>query len=115
MHKVLKALAVLAFGAMLAACSEQASFDSTVTLDTSSEDAMAASMDAMTAGMSDDDKQKLGAALAGIMMMRGFEMMGQDLPEDEVQARMVEGLHGLTAAELIAKAETLAAELEAKQ
>ncbi len=115
MHQSSRLLAVVFIGFMLAACSDPGGFDSSTTLDTSSEEAMEASMDAMMEGMSKVEQQQLAAALAGIMMMRGFEMMGQDLSEEEAAARMMEGLHGLTAAELIAKAEELAAELEAKQ
>lgn len=114
MHQSLKALVVLFMGLMLVACGDSGSFDSSVTLDTSSEEAMEASIDAMTEGMDDTGKQELAGALATIMMIRGLEMMGQDLSREETQARMVEGLHGLTAAEIIAKAKALAEEIEAR-
>lgn len=117
MYRLLKPLAALALGLLLVACSESGSgaFDSNARLDTSSEDAMSASMEAMMEGMDKADQQKLAGALAGIMMIRGFQLMGEDLSEEETHARIMEGLHGLTASEIIAKAEEVAAEAKAAQ
>lgn len=115
MQQFFKSMMILAMGFMLVACSDSGTLDSNARLDTSSKEALETSLNAMTAGMSNAEEQKVAAAFAGIMMIRGFEMMGQDLTDEEAQARMMEGLHGLTAAELVAKAEELAAELEAKQ
>lgn len=114
MHRIFRTLSIFIMGCMLAACSEPGSVDPHATLDTSSSEAMEASIEAMTAGMSDEQQSEFGAALAGIMMIKGLQTMGQNLSDAETRQAMLDELHGLTAAEIIAKAEAMKAELESR-
>jgi len=117
MNRLQQFLVCIAMAFALSACGESGS-DSVssggATLDVSSDAAMEASIAAMTDDMSNDEKGRFGQALAGIMMIRGISMMGEDLSEEEMHARMMEGLGGLTADEIVAKANEIKAEMEAQ-
>lgn len=73
--------------------------------DGSSKEAAEASMKAMTEGMSDAEKQELGASIAAILFAENLPraFSGQTLTESQ----MYSGLQGLTAAEINAKAQQL--------
>lgn len=115
MYKLQQFLLLATMTLMLAGCGDSGVSSGGARLDTSSDSAMEASIEAMTKDMSNSEKQELAKALAGIMMMRGFSLVGEDLSEEEIHARVMEGLDGLTASEIVAKAEEVKAELQSRQ
>lgn len=115
MYRLQQFLVLATMTLMLAGCGDSGVGSGGARLDTSSESAMEASLDAMTENMSNSEKQELAKSLAGIMMMRGFALVGQDLSEEEMNARVMEGLDGLTASEIVAKAEEVKAEFQSRQ
>lgn len=101
---------------MLAGCGENPGITGGgQTLDASSESAMTASMETMTADMNKSDQQKVAQAVVTIMMIMGFSMMGEDITEAETNARLLESVDGLTALELVEEAERLAAEMKTRE
>ena len=83
-----------------------------VRLDASSDQAMQDSLEAMAEGMDEAEQKALGQALGVILLVRGMQLQGDGGSQAEMEQKLKDEIDGLTASELLAKAERLQAEMQ---
>lgn len=121
MQYVSRLLATAVFATFLAlavsACGDSSSTASSsdtygdVRLDASSDQAMQDSLEAMSEGMDESEQKALGQALGVILLVRGMQLQGKGGSQAEMEQQLMDEIDGLTASELLAKAERLQAEM----
>lgn len=94
MKKVLAYCSALILSLMLAGCGE-------ATLDTSTEEALKASVQEMNKPLSAEKKEAFKQALAGTYMMIGMKAVFQGKDKEQVQVEIREALDGKTVEETI--------------
>jgi hypothetical protein len=108
MNKTLKILALGLAISLLTACGEPK-------LDTSSDEAMKASLQEIMAELSQEEQEKFKKTIVGIYMLAAMASLGNDITADEAKSKINERLNGKTAKEVFIMADEIKAKMKNKE
>jgi len=107
MEKILKTLAFGVMITLLTACGDPK-------LDTSSDEAMKASIQKIMAELSPEEQEGFKKTITGIYMLGAMASLGNDVSADQAKAKINEKLDGKTAKEVFIMADEIRAKMKNK-